>query len=69
MQYAVEQQPEVIGILCQEYLQAAIAFRFASSAVARARAAQNYLSLVLASFHVEVLIGGDAAEQHRIAAR
>jgi hypothetical protein len=29
MQYAVEQQPEVIGILCQEYLQAAIAFRFA----------------------------------------
>jgi hypothetical protein len=29
MQYAVEQQPEVIGILWQEYLQTAIAFRFA----------------------------------------
>ena len=42
---------------------------FCSSAVARARAAQSYLSLVLASFNVEALIGGDAAEQHRIAAR
>jgi hypothetical protein len=28
-----------------------------------------FTSLVLASFHIKPLIGGDAAEQHRIAAR
>jgi len=32
-------------------------------------AREVFTSLVLASFHIEPLIGGDAAEQHRIAAR
>jgi hypothetical protein len=105
----VEQQPEVIGIVCQQYLQAAIALRFAQQHSESRRwpravdplirqsstafppgwtpitrlalgifgwgsrllltAPPTVFSLVLASFHVQALIRGDAAEQHRIDAR